>query len=88
MSLEASVWADEQRLRPLPKLLLLMLADSTGCDGVAVTSDDSLLRRTGMTPEELEVALKDLEAGGYISPAQDIFGADGWRMEGVTCPTS
>lgn len=80
MTIEATVWAGEQALRPFPRLLLLVLADSTDCDGVAVTSRESLLRRTGMTGAELDSTFASLEAGGMISPSKDVFGAPGWRL--------
>ena len=80
MSIEAQAWATDQPTPPIPKLILLLLADQADSDGVAVVDIELIKRRSGMTANEIKAAYADLERLLLIRPALDLFREPGYKL--------
>lgn len=88
MSLDATRWAwTRTGLRPLQKLVLLVIADRAGADDVAYPSYEQLMDDTGADRKTVWQALKALQAAGLISDTGIRTGKTGqivvWKLNGV-----
>ena len=66
MSLDATIWAWKQQIRPSHKLILLSLADRAGADDTAWPSKKQLEFDTGIERKTVMDALRQLETVGLI----------------------
>lgn len=67
MSLEAQIWAVEQRAGdPVAKFLLLVLAGDADEWGCSTISRERIAQLTEMTPVDIDRAIKQLRAYGLL----------------------
>lgn len=66
MSLDATLWAWQQKLRPTHKLLLLSLADRAGPDHTVWPSCAQLEADTGLNPKTIYEAIGQLKSTGLL----------------------
>lgn len=67
MSIQHSVWAWEQKLPPLEKLVLLVLANSAAHDGDTRFSSRRLADEVGCSAQTAKRALRKLHSLGMIA---------------------
>lgn len=78
MSLDATIWAWSQDLRPTQKLLLLSLADRAGENMTCHPSNKRLSADTGLDPKTVTKGLQQLQEKGLI---RDTGERKGERMQ-------
>jgi RIO-like serine/threonine protein kinase len=66
MSVDATCWAWDKKIKPEQKLVLLVLADYINDSGFSTVGLDFLQEHTGMTLKAIEKALSRLESESII----------------------
>lgn len=66
MSVEATVWAWKQALKPTTKIVLLRLADHANGDGCCWPGRKSLAAWTGLSESQVKRSIRQLEELGLL----------------------
>lgn len=80
MSCESTAWALDVKALPHEKLLLIILSDCCGMDGVATASNAELIELSSLTEAELSDAIAGLIDKGLMRVSTDYFGEHGWLL--------
>ena len=78
MSIAAMHWAWHQALKPVPKLILMALADAADDQGVCWPSIPTVARKCCLSKRTIQRTLQDLVNGGWLQ-VEPRFRKDGSR---------